>query len=175
MSARLILIAALDDQLGVGKKGSIPWKLPHDMQRFKALTLGGTVCYGRETWQSLPVVQGTGYKYLPHRKNILLTTQCGKVDGMGFTAFSVERALRMTEESERGGPLWVLGGERAWQEAMDMATRDGVPTLMMLTRVAGNYECDRFFPQSGGSWTRTLESPEPIGALSSSFEIWSNF
>lgn len=174
MSAQLILIAAMDDLLGVGKQGGIPWKLPHDMQRFKALTIGGTVCYGRATWESLTEIQGL--KYLPHRRNILLTTRSERSSKMpANVAFSVEQALRMTEESEKGGPLWVLGGERAWQEAMDMATRDGVPTLMMLTRVEGIFECDRFFPQPGGNWTRVVDGPEQAGPPSSRFQIWSNF
>ena len=38
----------------IGRGGGIPWRVPEDQARFKALTMGHTVVMGRRTWESLP-------------------------------------------------------------------------------------------------------------------------
>ena len=46
------LILAMADNGVIGNKGGIPWRLPEDMRRFKALTLGKPVLMGRRTAES---------------------------------------------------------------------------------------------------------------------------
>ena len=48
----------------IGRSGGIPWQLPEDLIRFKALTMGHTVVMGRRTWESLPAK----FRPLPGRK-----------------------------------------------------------------------------------------------------------
>lgn len=180
MSARLVLIAAMDEKLGVGRGGIIPWMLANDLQRFKNLTTGGSVCYGRKTWSGLPVMEIPGIRemdpHLPGRFNILLTSN-GRDARMPY-ASSVAQALTVHEEHFAGprGPLWVLGGARAWAEALDIAENEGVPTLMMLTRITGDFKCDTFFPMHSrmNSWTRIFESAQQTGLVPSRFQILSN-
>jgi len=43
------LIAALDLGFAIGRDGAMPWHLPDDLKRFKALTLGKPVLMGRKT------------------------------------------------------------------------------------------------------------------------------
>ena len=60
------LIAALDRRYAIGRGNALPWHLPDDLRRFKALTLGKTVLMGRKTAQSLG-------RALPGRRNLVLT------------------------------------------------------------------------------------------------------
>jgi dihydrofolate reductase len=175
MPVRLVLIAALDDINGVGKNGGIPWTLPEDLKRMRALTLGGCVCYGRRTWQSLPIV--TDGQYLSQRYNILLTTKFEKLpigfDSNGSICRTVADALAVAE-AQRFGPLFVLGGYQAWEEALWLA-RGGVPTHLHLTRVAGEFECDTFFPKLLSGWTIIQDGPVIRQPILSKYQIWTNF
>ena len=47
------LIAALDREFAIGKGNALPWHLPDDLKRFKALTLGKPILMGRKTAESL--------------------------------------------------------------------------------------------------------------------------
>ena len=53
MRMQLSLIAALDRNVAIGKDNALPWHLPDDLKRFKALTLGKPVLMGRKTAESL--------------------------------------------------------------------------------------------------------------------------
>ena len=63
----IYLILARADNGVIGAKGALPWRLPEDMRRFKALTMGKPCIMGRKTWESLPK------KPLPGRTNIVVT------------------------------------------------------------------------------------------------------
>ena len=47
--SEISLIAALDRNFAIGRDGAMPWHLPDDLKRFKALTLGKPVLMGRKT------------------------------------------------------------------------------------------------------------------------------
>lgn len=50
----------------IGKDGDLPWHIPADLRRFKALTMGSAMIMGRKTFESLPGV-------LPGRRHIVMT------------------------------------------------------------------------------------------------------
>ena len=50
----------------IGRNGTLPWHLPADLKRFKALTMGSAMVMGRKTFESLPGL-------LPGRRHIVLT------------------------------------------------------------------------------------------------------
>src|SRR6476646_4833077 len=66
----LALIAAVASNGVIGIDNRLPWRLPDDLKRFRALTLGHAVVMGRKTWESLP-------RELPGRQNIVVTRQPG--------------------------------------------------------------------------------------------------
>lgn len=178
MSARLIIVAAMDTKHGVGKDGGIPWKSPEDMKRFRSLTLGGAVCYGRRTWESLPTLPSNGQKMLADRYNILLTRRYPfsplMFDHEGSVAPSVREALAIVE-AQGLGPLFVIGGRRAWEETFQLA-KEGVPSLAYLTEVEGDFKCDTFFPSFMSGWTLIQDGPglhEPSASIK--FQLWSSF
>ena len=62
----LVLIAAHDRRQAIGRGNALPWHLPDDLKRFKALTLGKPVLMGRRTAESIG-------RALPGRPNLVLT------------------------------------------------------------------------------------------------------
>ena len=64
------LIAAVASNLVIGNAGTLPWRLPDDLARFKRLTMGHAVVMGRKTFQSMG-------RPLPGRRNIVLSRRPG--------------------------------------------------------------------------------------------------
>ena len=96
----------------IGRAGGIPWQLPEDLIRFKALTMGHTVVMGRRTWESLPPT----FRPLPGRRNVVLTQQTG------FTADGAT-VVRSLDEALTDPDTWVVGGEQIYTLAMPEASR----------------------------------------------------
>ena len=67
---RIALIAAVAANGVIGADNRLPWRLPEDLERFRALTMGHAVIMGRKTWESLP-------RALPGRQNIVVSRQHG--------------------------------------------------------------------------------------------------
>ena len=129
----LHLIAALDRNRAIGRECALPWHLPDDLRRFKALTLGKPVLMGRKTAESLG-------RALPKRRNLVLT-RSGRVpfDGMEAVA-SIDEASRIAA-ADGASELCVIGGGEVYALALPMATR------MHLTHVDTAIDgCDAFFP-----------------------------
>ena len=50
----MIAIAAVDENFGIGYKGDLLVRIPEDMKRFRKLTTGNVVVYGRNTLAGFP-------------------------------------------------------------------------------------------------------------------------
>ena len=128
----LALVAAFDRDFAIGKDNTLPWHLPADLKRFKALTMGQPLLMGRRTAESLG-------RALPGRRNLVLT-RSGRVpfDGMEAVA-SLDDALRAAGDA---GTLCVIGGGEIFAETLPLAAR------MYLTWVDTVVEgADAFFPR----------------------------
>lgn len=74
-SLKATLIVAHDSSRGIGKNGSLPWKLSKEMKYFAAATtaapsgLQNAVIMGRTTWESIPA----RFRPLKDRVNIVLS------------------------------------------------------------------------------------------------------
>ena len=66
MSSPPVAIVAMADNGVIGRDNSLPWHLPDDLRRFKALTMGHTLLMGRKTFDSIG-------RALPGRRNLVLT------------------------------------------------------------------------------------------------------
>src|SRR3990167_9301606 len=98
---RISLVAALDRHRAIGRDNDLPWRLPDDLKRFKALTLGKPVLMGRRTAESLG-------RALPGRLNLVLT-RSGRVPFEGMQAVaSVDEAVRIAVE-QGSEELCVIG------------------------------------------------------------------
>src|SRR3954447_76987 len=102
MSPELVGIAAVARNGVIGADGDIPWRIPADWRRFKALTTGHTLVMGRRTYDSIG-------RPLPGRTTVVVTRD-RRWRGEGvLTAPSVEEALALAAEREPE-VVWVAGG-----------------------------------------------------------------
>lgn len=133
MSVSLVLIAALDRRYGIGRGNELPWRLPDDLKRFKALTLGKPVLMGRKTAESLG-------RALPGRLNLVLTRN-GRVPFEGMQSVASIEEARSIAEREGAAELCVIGGGEVYALCLPHAAR------MHLTHVDTVVEdADAFFP-----------------------------
>ena len=146
---KITLIAAMDDNLGIGKDGRLPWHNKEDLQHFKDYTEGKVCAMGRKTWDSLPV------KPLPNRDNIILsrcntnlkTMSLVLYDGYGreiteIDTLSIIESIHCNMASDE---LVIIGGASIYEQFMPYATH------MVLTHINGDYNCDTFFPEFDAS------------------------
>jgi dihydrofolate reductase len=137
------LIAALDRGRAIGRGNDLPWRLPDDLKRFKALTLGKPVLMGRKTADSMG-------RALPGRRNLVMTRSGhAPLPGMEVVA-SVDEALEAAR-AEAAPELCVIGGGDIFALALPRAVR------LLLTHVETDVEdADAFFPEFDlGQWTVT--------------------
>jgi len=148
---RISLIAAIDRNFAIGKDNTLPWHLPDDLRRFKALTLGKPILMGRKTAESLG-------RALPRRRNLVLT-RSGRTpfDGMQAVA-SLDDAIRIATVD--GDELCVIGGGEVYVLALPRATR------MHLTHVDAVVEdADAHFPRFQASqWREGARSSNAAAA-----------
>lgn len=90
----------------IGDKNQLPWHLPADLKRFKALTEGHTVIMGRKTQQSIG-------QPLPNRENIVITRNPRyQADGYKI-AHSLDHALHTASHEK----IFIIGGTRVFSQA----------------------------------------------------------
>ncbi len=145
------LIAALDRNFAIGKDNALPWHLPDDLKRFKALTLGKPILMGRKTAESLG-------RALPKRCNLVLTRSGGvPFDGMQAVA-SIDEAMQAAGYD--GNELCIIGGGELYTLALPLATH------MHLTFVDTEVECaDAFFPRfDARDWREIARAAHPADA-----------
>ncbi|MDE2111437.1 MAG: dihydrofolate reductase [Alphaproteobacteria bacterium] len=110
------LILARADNGVIGSKGALPWRLPDDMRRFKALTMGKPCIMGRKTWESLPK------RPLPGRTNIVVTRNAAFAAEGAAVAQSFDAALAIARK-ENPSEIMVIGGAEIYAAALPRAGR----------------------------------------------------
>ena len=124
------LIAALDENFAIGRKGQLPWHLPDDLRWFKELTLGKYVLMGYNTAIAIG-------RALPGRTNLVLSKRHDAPFAGQVTVRSIEEARARAD----GTGLMVIGGGQVYAEALPMAQR------LYLTWVNAAVDgADTFFP-----------------------------
>lgn len=138
MAQTVFLIYARAANGVIGRDGDLPWRLPADLKRFKALTMGKPMVMGRKTFDSFP-------SPLPGRRHIVLTRDTGWSAPGAEVAHSVEEALILVGDGE----VAVIGGAEINALFLPLATR------IELTEIAGNYEGDTVMAPPGPEWRET--------------------
>jgi len=154
----LCLVVAASENNVIGKDGALPWRIPADLKRFKALTLGHPCIMGRKTWDSLP------RKPLPGRTNIVVTRNVNFAAEGARVAHSLNDALAIARE-ETPAAIMVIGGEALYREALPFAD------VVYLTRIDGFFEGDALYPTlDEARWRQTAsEGPFMEGDIRYSF------
>jgi len=108
----IVLLLARADNGVIGADGAIPWHIPGEQKRFKAMTMGTPMVMGRKTFDSLPGL-------LPGRRHIVLTRdRAWRTEG-AEVVHSVEEAI-----ATAGAPiLSVIGGAEIYRLFEPIADR----------------------------------------------------
>ncbi len=129
---QLIIIAAAGENNALGINNDLPWHLPDDFKRFKALTTGHKIIMGRKTLESFP-------KALPNREHIVITRDINYTPKFPCTVVhSIENAIALVNSDESA---YIIGGGEIYKQAMAFATD------IELTRIHDSFEADTFFPE----------------------------
>ena len=146
---RITLIVARAGNGVIGRGGTLPWHIPADLKRFKAITMGTVMVMGRRTFDSLPGL-------LPGRRHIVLTRDRGWSAKGAEVVRSAEEALAIAGD----GPISVIGGADIFQLFLPITDR------IELTEVLAEIDGDTVMPdpRESSSWTETLiEAHAPDG------------
>jgi dihydrofolate reductase len=140
------IVVATDDHGGIGLGGRLPWHLPDDLRRFKALTIGKPIVMGRRTHDSIG-------RSLPGRQNIVISRQPGLLIEDCTVVESLDAALAAA------GPVpevVVIGGADVYRLALPRAQ------TLHLTRVHAIVGADTFFPAlDAADWEEVAREEHP--------------
>ena len=139
------LIVAVAEQGVIGQENALPWRLPGDLKRFKALTMGKPIIMGRKTFDSIG-------RPLPGRTNIVITRQSGLQLPGCVVVGSLSEALTAVHADE----YMVIGGAEIYRQVLPLAQR------VYLTQVHANISGDAFFPAlEPTQWHETYREDVP--------------
>ena len=126
----LTLIAAVAKNGVIGSDNALPWRLPEDLRRFKALTLGHPIIMGRKTWSSLG-------RPLPGRTNIVISRDPAFPAPGATVVDSLAAALAACAGAR---VAFVIGGAEIYRLSLPLAWR------LELTEIDRDFPGDTHFP-----------------------------
>jgi len=140
------LIVAMAQNGVIGRDNCLPWRLPEDLKRFRAHTLGKPILMGRKTFESIG-------RPLPGRTNLVLTRDRGWFAHGVIVVHSVEEALAQARPSEE---LVAVGGAEVYRLVLPFARR------IYLTHVHADVPGDTTFPEFDSTqWADVEYSSHP--------------
>lgn len=165
----VVIVAATAGSLGIGKNGSLPWRLAADMAYFKRVTSSpsvsdatgaaasadgqkvNAVIMGRKTWQSIP----DRFRPLQGRRNVVLSRNPKARDDLTLPedvllAESLPDALALLARPPHASEVdkvFVIGGGSVYTEAVASDLCEKVLLTSVGTGEDGRFEdCDVHFP-----------------------------
>jgi len=156
---RLVHVVAMARNRVIGRDGEMPWRLPRDLQWFKACTLGKPVIMGRKTFQSIG-------RPLPRRMNIVVSRDPAFRPRDVFTAQTIEDAI----EKARAHPfaddilpeICIIGGGEIYRQTHGLVSR------LYLTEIEAEIEGDTVYPDfDPEDWRCEIVAETPADARNS--------
>jgi dihydrofolate reductase len=131
---RIAFVVAAAENGVIGDDNRLLWRLPDDLKRFKALTLGKPVLMGRKTFASIG-------KPLPGRTNIVITRDRALELPGCIVVHSLPDAIEAAHrEANNADEIAVIGGAEIYAQALSSAD------VIHLTRVHTTMAGDAVFP-----------------------------
>ena len=124
------LVAAMAENRVIGRGGTLPWRLPKDLQHFKRVTLDHTVIMGRKTFEEIK-------RPLSNRRNVVISRNPGFRPGGVIVVPDLDEALALGATERE---VFVVGGGEIYRLALPRADR------LYLTVVHAQVEGDTYFP-----------------------------
>ena len=144
----LSLIVAHAKNNVIGHNNTLPWHLPEDLKRFRALTTGHHIIMGRKTFESLG-------RLLPGRTTVIVTrNKAFKVDG-ALVAHSLQAALVLAANDAEP---FVIGGAELYKDGLKHATK------LYITEVHAEFSGDAYLPEIDLSHWNLSEKKDHVAA-----------
>lgn len=142
----LSIVVAVAENGVIGNANALPWRLPDDLRRFKALTLGKPVVMGRKTYDSIG-------RPLPGRTNIVVSRQSGLQIAGCIVVDCVDAAVAAAGSADE---IMLIGGAELYCRALPAVN------TIYLTRVHASVPGDTFFPElDSRQWHETPVAGHP--------------
>jgi dihydrofolate reductase len=127
------IVAAVARNGVIGVDGGLPWHLPDDLRRFKALTMGHVLVMGRKTYESIG-------RPLPGRTTVVVTRNAAWDPGSEevVVARGLDEAIRAAQRID--DEVFVVGGAQVYADALTLVDR------LELTLVDDEPRGDTTFP-----------------------------
>ena len=132
----------------IGKDNRLPWRIPEDLKRFRALTMGHHIIMGRHTWESIG-------RPLPGRTSVVVTRSAAYSAPGAVVVHSLADALAACADDDE---VFVIGGAQIYREALPLAER------IYLTRIDADYAGDVFFPSFPQEQWREASREPPLAS-----------
>ena len=127
---QLSTIVAIANNRVIGINNTLPWHLPEDLKRFRALTTGHHIIMGRKTYESLG-------RLLPRRITVIVTrNQDYKVAG-ALVANSLQDAIAQCKGDDEA---FLIGGAELYQDGLKLSDK------LYITEIDLDVAGDAHFP-----------------------------
>jgi dihydrofolate reductase len=137
-----IIVAAAQNN-AIGGNNDLLWRIPEDLKRFKALTMGKICIMGRKTFESIG-------KALPGRRFVVISRDKSYQLADCTVVQSLEEALALGKNEAE---VMIIGGGEIYRQALPYTDR------IYLTRVMADFEGDTYFPElAANEWRETEKS-----------------
>lgn len=127
----LSIIVAVANLNVIGINNTLPWHLPEDLKRFRALTTGHHIIMGRKTYESLG-------RLLPNRTTVIVTRNKNYIVEGALIAHNLQAALALCNDDNEP---FLIGGAELYKEGIKLANK------LYLTEVHADFKGDAFFEQ----------------------------
>lgn len=147
---KIVIIAAITENRGLGYKGDLLVKDPDDLKHFKNTTTGYPIIMGFNTFASL------NFKPLPNRQNYVLTRKHYDDLSEGDNVFIHKRLDELLGNLlcfSNTDKIFVIGGGEVYKQALNYANE------IILTVFPVTHKADVFFPSLGDDWVKVKVEP----------------
>nr|AIA15248.1 Dihydrofolate reductase [uncultured bacterium] len=145
-----VVVAATSNTFGIGRKGTLPWKIAEDMEFFKTITSTASsgkinaVIMGRKTYESIPAK----FKPLSGRTNVILSRNPELRNVLNLpesvhVKSNLSDALNLLKEDQAIDRIFVIGGESVYREALESKFCSKIYLTEVNTDIP---DIDTFFP-----------------------------
>ncbi|MCA9353173.1 dihydrofolate reductase [Patescibacteria group bacterium] len=157
----IVMIAAIQNDRGIGYQGDLIHQIKNDMKHFVDATSGHTVIMGRKNWESIP----EKYRPLSHRQNIIISRDPNYQATGALVVTSLKEAIAQSDRKK----IYIIGGGQIYTLGLPYAD------TLDLTIVDAHKLADVFFPEFEKSFQLTTCSEEMRDERTNvtyTFQIW---
>ncbi|RIB12986.1 dihydrofolate reductase-like domain-containing protein [Gigaspora rosea] len=156
---KFALIAAAEENWGIGINNALPWKIKEDTAYFERVTkkvlvsdeatdtslatsgksVQNAVIMGRKTWESIP----PKFRPLKDRLNVVLSKSLKPESDTYVIHSSLDEAVANLVGKPTIARIFIIGGGCVYKEAIESPLCE----YILITKVYKNFNCETFFPK----------------------------